>query len=165
MKGRRRYFLDTEFIEDGRTIDLISIALVCEDGRELYLCNRDCDTSRASPWVMQHVVPLLPPPQSELWVPRQGIAEAVQDFVKPEPKPEFWAYYADYDWVAVCQLFGRMVDLPSHFPKFCMDLKQWSVMLGGVRLPTQEHGAHNALEDARWNRRAFYFLVLEDAAE
>ena len=31
-----KFFLDTEFIEDGRTIDLLSIAIVCEDGREYY---------------------------------------------------------------------------------------------------------------------------------
>ncbi len=30
-----RYFLDTEFYEDGKTIDLISIGIVAEDGREL----------------------------------------------------------------------------------------------------------------------------------
>jgi hypothetical protein len=29
-----RYWLDTEFIEDGKTIDLISIGIVAEDGRE-----------------------------------------------------------------------------------------------------------------------------------
>jgi hypothetical protein len=42
-----KYFLDTEFIEDGKTIDLISIALVAEDGREIYLCNSDCDLNKA----------------------------------------------------------------------------------------------------------------------
>lgn len=26
-------------------------------------------------------------------------------------------YYADYDWVAFCQLFDRMIDLPKDFPK------------------------------------------------
>lgn len=157
MTTRQRYFLDTEFIEDGRTIDLLSIALVCEDGRELYLCNRDCDTSRAGAWVAANVLPLLPKDPTA-WAHRKTIAHLVRDFVRPEPKPQFWAYYADYDWVAVCQLFGRMVDLPAHFPKFCMDLKQWSVMLGDVRLPSQEHGEHDALEDARWNRRAYNFL-------
>ena len=43
-----KYFLDTEFIEDGKTIDLISIGIVSEDGRELYCENSDCDLSRAS---------------------------------------------------------------------------------------------------------------------
>jgi hypothetical protein len=28
-----KYYYDTEFIEDGRTIDLISIGIVAEDGR------------------------------------------------------------------------------------------------------------------------------------
>lgn len=36
-----KYFLDTEFIEDGVTIDLISIGIVSDDGREFYACNRD----------------------------------------------------------------------------------------------------------------------------
>ena len=31
-----RYFYDTEFLEDGETIDLISIGIVAEDGREYY---------------------------------------------------------------------------------------------------------------------------------
>ena len=38
-----RYFLDTEFIEDGKTIDLLSIGIVAEDGRELYLQNVECN--------------------------------------------------------------------------------------------------------------------------
>lgn len=32
------YCYDTEFLEDGRTIDLISIGIVCEDGRSPYGC-------------------------------------------------------------------------------------------------------------------------------
>ena len=38
--------------------------------------------------------------------------------------PEFYAYYADYDWVAFCWLFGKMMDLPKGFPMYCLDLKQ-----------------------------------------
>jgi len=37
---------------------------------------------------------------------------------------EFYAYYADYDWVVFCWLFGKMMDLPSGFPNYCKDLKQ-----------------------------------------
>ena len=43
-----KYFLDTEFIEDGKTIDLISLGIVCEDGRELYLQNSECEFQKAS---------------------------------------------------------------------------------------------------------------------
>ena len=41
-----------------------------------------------------------------------------------EPTPEFYAYYADYDWVAFCWLYGKMIDLPKKFPMYCRDLKQ-----------------------------------------
>ncbi len=43
---------------------------------------------------------------------------------KLEPNHEFYAYYADYDWVLFCSLFGTMMDLPKGFPMFCIDLKQ-----------------------------------------
>jgi len=36
----------------------------------------------------------------------------------------FYGYYADYDWVVFCWLFGRMIDLPKEFPMYCIDLKQ-----------------------------------------
>lgn len=38
-----KYFFDTEFIEDGRTIDLVSIGIVCEDGREYYAVSAEAD--------------------------------------------------------------------------------------------------------------------------
>ena len=36
MLSAVKYFFDTEFYEDGKTIDLISIGIVAEDGREFY---------------------------------------------------------------------------------------------------------------------------------
>ena len=35
-----KYFMDTEFQEMPNTIDLISIGIKCEDGRELYNISR-----------------------------------------------------------------------------------------------------------------------------
>lgn len=46
-----RYFYDTEFIEDGQTIELVSIGIVAEDGREYYAVSTDFDPARANPWV------------------------------------------------------------------------------------------------------------------
>src|SRR5258708_14654710 len=51
-----RYWYDTEFIEDGKTIDLISIGIVAEDGRELYLQSVEFDPRKASQWVKDHVL-------------------------------------------------------------------------------------------------------------
>lgn len=43
---------------------------------------------------------------------------------EPKDKPQFYGYFADYDWVALCWLFGKMIDLPKGFPWYCYDLKQ-----------------------------------------
>ena len=50
-----RVFFDTEFIEDGRTIDLISIGMARQDGRTYYAEVGETDLSRASPWVRENV--------------------------------------------------------------------------------------------------------------
>jgi hypothetical protein len=55
-----KYYFDTEFIEDGKTIDLISIGIVADDGREYYAINENCDFSKASDWVKENVIAKLP---------------------------------------------------------------------------------------------------------
>jgi 3' exoribonuclease, RNase T-like len=140
-----RVFVDTEFIEDGKTIDLISIGAVREDGKGFYAENSECDCSRASAWVEENVFPKLSSGQSLM-----SRTQIAHDFVAfCGDSPEFWAYYADYDWVVLCQLFGTMRDLPEGWPKFCMDLKQLVMSKGNPRLPTQI-SEHNALADAKW---------------
>jgi hypothetical protein len=163
-----RYFLDTEFYEDGRVIDLISIGIVAEDGREFYACSTEAQLHRVSPWVRENVLPQLPGYGTPAWMSRAAILEAVafggldrfeEPFIRFDSNPEFWAYYADYDWVAFCQLFGTMMDLPERFPKFCRDLKQLSCDLGSPEHPPQLYGEHNALADARWNKLLYEFLI------
>lgn len=53
--------MDCEFIEDGRTIDLLSIGIVAEDGREYYGQSVEFDHRTASEWVKEHVLPHLQP--------------------------------------------------------------------------------------------------------
>ena len=43
---------------------------------------------------------------------------------EPKDKPQFYGYFADYDWVCFAWLFGKMSDLPKGFPWYCYDLKQ-----------------------------------------
>lgn len=151
-----RYFLDTEFMEDGKTIDLVSIGIVADDGREYYAVNGDADLSNANSWVKEHVLPHLYPMYAR---PRDVIKAEVADFIrKGDGKPEIWGYYADYDWVVFCQLFGKMVDLPDGFPMYCRDVKQLCDELGGPRLPIQTNTKHHALDDARWIRDGYNFL-------
>lgn len=153
-----KIFFDTEFIEDGKTIDLISIGMVREDGETFYAESAECDLEKASRWVRKNVFPhLIGIDKPFARASRAGIAESVVSFVGY--KPEFWAYYADYDWVALCQLYGTMMDLPKGWPMYCRDLKQFCDGLGNPRLPKATDTVHHALNDARWARDAYTFLT------
>lgn len=154
----QRFFFDTEFAEDGRTINLISIGIVAEDGREFYAVSTEFDAENCNDWVKVNVLPQLPPTTDSAWVTRVQMRERILSFIGPD-KPEFWAYYADYDWVVLCQLFGTMMDLPPGWPMYCRDIKQLCDELGNPLLPAQDVSEeHNALADARWNVLAYWFL-------
>lgn len=134
-----RIWFDTEFIDDGKTVELISIGMVREDGWRYYAEPEETDLSRSCVWVKANVLPHL----SGKKTPRAQIAKEIVDFAGPAP--EFWAYYAAYDWVCLCQLYGRMLDVPAHWPNYVHDFK---VLAGPqYRMPpgSQEH---NALADA-----------------
>jgi hypothetical protein len=178
-----RYFYDTEFIEDGKTIALISIGIVSSDGREYYAVNRDAPWKRIKrhDWLVQNVVPTLPTLhgdarnhagrgplglldwQSPLVKRRQSIADQVRDFLLAygETERELWAYYSAYDHVALCQLFGTMMDLPDGVPMWTRDLMQVWEQAGKPEKPAQV-GEHNALEDARWNQQLYRVCVEAD---
>jgi hypothetical protein len=207
-----KYFLDTEFIEGfhkplfGKKrhfIDLISIAIVCEDGRKYYAVSNEYNYKDADSWVKENV--LLPLYrtclsgdiknrydvdnfQSFIGLPNKRIAEEVLLFMGcwrdehfwrvGKDVPEVYGYYADYDWVLFCSLFGRMIDLPKGFPMYCKDLKQMidakvdkynfsedtskeASILESIKsnpnYPKQEN-EHSALDDAKWNFKLYNFL-------
>lgn len=150
-----KIWFDTEFIEDGKTIELLSIGMVREDGKTLYLENMSADYSRASEWVRNNVIAKLDPITHG--VAREEIASKILNFVGD--KPEFWAYYADYDWVVLCQLYGTMMDLPKGWPMYCRDVKQLCDSIGNPRLIKQDAvEEHNALSDALWTKQAWEWL-------
>ena len=158
-----KYYLDTEFIENGKTIDLISIGIVSEDDRYYYAISNEFDESKASDWVKENVLAQIKEESHLYKKPRSLIKNEILGFVfdanyKSSDKPEFWAYYADYDWVCLCQLFGTMMDLPKGFPMYCKDIKQLCDHLGNPQLPKQENGNHNALSDAKHNKVMWQFL-------
>jgi len=155
--------MDTEFIEAGPTkpIQLISIGIVSQDGRGYYAQSSEYNVSDASEWVKENVIAKLADIAPKR---RHVIAIEILKFVWPGwpergDKPEFWGYYADYDWVVFAQLFGTMMDLPKGFPMYCNDIKQLGKSLGDPELPKQGKSEHNALADAKWNMVAYEFLL------
>jgi hypothetical protein len=149
-----RFWFDTEFYEDGHKIALISIGVVAEDGREYYAEVLGADEiARSSDWLKDNVLPHLKGSGKY----RSQIARELINFMGTEP--EIWAYYADYDWVVLCQLHGRMIDLPKGWPMFCRDVKQLADSMGNPKLPEQTTAEHDALADARWARDAWNYLL------
>ncbi len=159
-----RYWYDTEFWERGPDypISLISLGMVSEDGRELYFQGEWADYEAiriGSPWLTDNVLPHLN--DDGPWLTRPQAAQALEEFMNIESygKPELWAYYADYDHVVLCQIFGAMIHLPKGWPMYTLDIKQFAWSMGDPNLPEQVEGEHHALADARWNKLAWEFLT------
>lgn len=163
---------DCEFIERGPAypVDLISVGFVGPDGAEMYLVSTEFDRRAVAghEWLMGNVVPHLPyrayptqpgrsvlvpddqHPDARTLMSRRHIADAVRQFVLGYDKPRLWAWYAAYDHVVLCQLFGTMIDLPPGFPMYTCDIKQEADRLGNPRLPELEGAVgHRAIDDAR----------------
>jgi len=155
-----KYFLDTEFLDDGKTIDLFSIGVKAADGREYYAVSIEADFNRVwcsseFGWFKENVMGSIDIKGDGKR--REEIRDDLAAFCTiPEDPPEFWGYYSSYDWVAFCQLWGPMLSIPVHFPKYCMDVKQYSRM-SGIALPPNPK-IHHALEDARWIRQTYHCI-------
>lgn len=176
-----KYFYDTEFLEDGKTIDLISIGIHAEDGREFYAVSNEFDTRRVARhnWLMSNVMNSIDheqfivydfdgsPAVRDIYVTdehamsRARIALDIMGFVGWDRKPEFWAWYSAYDHVVLAQLWGIMLNLPGLIPMYTNDIRTL-VDLARLKpgdLPKQAEGHHNALADARQNKVRYDFLM------
>lgn len=138
-----RYFLDTEY--NGWGGALLSLALVPEDGDELYL------TLVAEvpivPWVERHVVPYLDMVPDQLSCPRlarRDAAHALELYLRHDRQPLIFADWPE-DIAQFCQLLivgeGKMIDL-RHLSFQLAPMSNFSTAENS-KVP------HNALHDAR----------------
>lgn len=179
-----KYFFDTEFIESAGGIELVSLGIVCEDGRTFYAECSTFDERNADEWVKDNVLMKL-----DYWNYGKSIfsqntiiqdgehvkAFGTESWIKTlllgeflnagtDRNPEFYAYYGAYDWVLFARIFGRLIDKPYHFPMWVRDLKQmmWERGLDTdwkrQNCPDPE-GEHNALVDALWNQKLHGLIV------
>lgn len=90
--------------------------------------------------------------------------KGVSDYAKSKIsyKPEFYGYYADYDWVVFCWLFGRMIDLPKGLPMFAFDIQQqieeYKIDKELLLKEVPQINSHNSLSDAFWNKKAYEWI-------
>lgn len=166
-----KIFYDFEFEEKYGAVDPISVGMVREDGKELYIVFNDFNTLSVAKhkWLMDNVMPFIghetvlshrnrftAAPVMDLIItdeaamPKSAARKKIIDFTS-DIEPEFWAWYGAYDHVALCSLFGEMIDLPENWPMFTNDLKQLVAQKGNPEMPKQPENLHNALDDARFN--------------
>jgi hypothetical protein len=153
-----RYFLDTEFNENSAGVTLISIGIAAEDGRDLYCISSEFVDKHCNDWVKQNVLNQLTGPR----IPNHEIAQKIKAFIMGDSLPDFWGYYADYDWYLFCRLFGGMLKLPAGWPNLCMDVKQLALHMGMPhinKIVPPPDDAHNALSDAKWTMEMYKKLV------
>lgn len=154
-----RYFLDTEFVDDGNVnqdglstcygLTLLSLALVAEDGREFYA-------------VAQHHAPDLPAWHQANLVPHfRGVEpmsdwamrDAVLAFLRARPDPEVWCYFGAHDWVLLSSLLRVYPKAPAGLPDCYFELHQEMRRVGVHPRDVPHPGVqHHALHDARWHR-------------
>jgi hypothetical protein len=166
---------DTEFLEDGKTIELISFGMVTADDRELYYVNADADFDRIldydfahDEWLLKNVLEKLPHTGEGItWeldhghpsvLSKAAIAHDVEEFLGVTEDPELWAYYSATDHVVGYQLFGSMMEANRWhgWPMRTSCLKQEELTLKRVGVipenwspPRQDPAtAHHALWDA-----------------
>lgn len=135
-----KYFLDTEFNELGG--DLISLALVSETGREMYLAT-ECKAPKA--WVEKYVMPIVTCDGAKPYMCDVSLFGPLSAwYLHSDPDPIIVADWPD-DIRYFCQALitgpGEMADIP----RLRFELARVDAY------PTKLEGAiqHNALWDAR----------------
>lgn len=73
--------MNTEFIDLEREIDLISLGIVADDGREFYAISTEFDPAPANPFVRSTVLALLEPRDHPAWMSRARMKDQLLGFV------------------------------------------------------------------------------------
>ena len=75
--------------EDGVTIDLVSIGVVDEEGREFYAVSTEFDPAKAGQWVRENVLDKLPSTGDKAWRDRTRIRADLMKFLSPSGEASF----------------------------------------------------------------------------
>jgi hypothetical protein len=124
-------FIDTEFSGLHQNAQLISLALVPENGPWFYAVLSDVDTETLPAWHQQNIVPQLLltdeqlaqlPPGHYFCDTKENITKALLKFLAGFDQVTMWADVPAYDWVLFCELFGGAFGLPKNIHYIVRDL-------------------------------------------
>lgn len=170
----RNVYLDTEFLTaDPTTKGLVALGLTDGEGRDYYAVNANMDAYRVymHRWMRDNVWPYLPTFGGTHYrldyshpdvKPLDQIAEEVAAYFDLDEGREnhLYAYYGAQDAFRLHSLWGHDWEvMPRTVPRWFFDLKALAVAAGRPEMPEQETGAHQALDDARYNRTMHQHLL------
>ena len=171
-----KIFFDTEFLEHSlrgvRTIELISIGMVDEKGNTLHLISKEFNIKKAwdNSWLRDNVCKNLGKEVNNLkqfktfinqvGLTKKELANKILEFCGPNPK--FWAYFSAYDWVLFCFIFDGLMNLPDHFPQYCLDIMNvlhiFNINWNEMKKQVVNDNVHNALSDAIWVKNVWEWI-------
>ncbi len=159
-----KYFFDTEFYDDGKDLEFISLGIVSEDNRCFYAQNSAIDyRGIKDEWLRKNVI-------NKLWIEFKSIDVIRSDlvrFVGMDRDAEFWGYNVSYDFFLLCRIFGKMSDLPENFGHTGYDVKCLGKYMGksdivkGISEDWKKCSmVHHSLFDALWTKDIYDRLVI-----
>lgn len=180
-----KYTYDTEFLDDGEQIHLISIGIVAEDGREYYAVNSTAPWVRIlrSPWLIDHVVTphlpysldasggIVPDIFHKEMKSRWRIAGEVYTFLTEGldldagEQAELWADHPATDHVCLYQLWGPMVGLPAGIPwrTNCLTQERESLRRASIKLGLDQDWVTSVMAGAPEQPEEYKHHALWDA--
>jgi hypothetical protein len=166
------FHYDWEFKEDGKTIQPISMGMVDDIGRELYMIYRPAVTAfrdrqyfgemdETDLWLRDNVFNHISEESIDIFGldSKVQMGRAVYDFIcdglHKGDQAELWGYFAAYDHVCLSQLFGRMIDLPPPMPMYTNELMTIRNRRSKPDRP-KDFPEHHALWDAKYQKLMYH---------
>lgn len=171
-----KYWYDCEFESNETTIIPISIGIIAEDERQLYLINKEYmqsyidlegyhwrgHTSVITPWLWQNVCDQISQEDvNKFGLDHESWGDEIVDFISNDltissrDNVELWGWYAAYDHVMLCQTYGQMIDLPEPIPMFTNEIEQLRNGAEELERDLDKFPLHNALSDAKYQRALY----------
>lgn len=209
-KSKIPFIIDTEFIEEPGSIQLISVGIVAPFTNDLfYRVSKEFDFDKVwnDDWLRENVLRTIfndyvikikdffektgknelgdienqthydfTKEMTKMFIDNLGatkkeMKDEVIAFIGKNTKwleagnPSFYGWYAAYDWVVFCWIFGRMIDLPEAFPMYIKDIKQLVEELGITKEEIEKNipqntNKHHALSDAIWEANLLNYIAI-----
>lgn len=145
-----KYWFDFEFEDNGKTIEPISVGFAAENGALYYAEFDEYDRDSAPIWLQENVIPKL----DGVILYKSTIAKNLIEFLGDSP--EIWGWFGSYDWVALCQIYGTMMDLPKGWPMFQRETMNY--VTSKEQIIPRTTPVHHALKDAIWQKKMWESL-------